>query len=163
MVTILTTLMITSTIFIWTNHPMSAGMTLMAHALLIALMSGTMSNNLWYSYILFIIMIGGLLVLFIYMTSVASNEKFKISFSIMFMIVAATMWTTKNQEFLHMSNKTMEMLSFNSNWINQMSMSKYLNNPLNLWVISMIVYLLLALIAVAKITNIKYGPLRSKT
>jgi len=45
-------------------------------ATIICLIRGTIYRRFWFSYILFIIIIGGMLVLFIYITRLASNEIF---------------------------------------------------------------------------------------
>jgi NADH-ubiquinone oxidoreductase chain 6 len=63
-------------IFIVLNHPISLGLVLIAHTLLISVVTGVVGGHFWFSYILFLVFLGGVLVLFIYITSLASNEKF---------------------------------------------------------------------------------------
>nr|YP_009327764.1 NADH dehydrogenase subunit 6 [Asymmetricata circumdata]APB92615.1 NADH dehydrogenase subunit 6 [Asymmetricata circumdata] len=153
-------LMITLTItFMMTTHPLSMGFILLSQTLLVAMWTGSLSLNFWYSYILFIVMVGGMLVLFIYMTSVASNEKFSfsklfmltISIGILLSIIILLMQLLSNNSYFDMN---LEMTTF------KFSLNKYLMTPMMLMSLTIIIYLFIALIAVCKITNIKYGPLR---
>nr|YP_009727430.1 NADH dehydrogenase subunit 6 [Diamesus osculans]QIA46744.1 NADH dehydrogenase subunit 6 [Diamesus osculans] len=149
--------------FIFMSHPLSMGLILLSQTILIALMSGIISLNFWFSYILFLIMIGGMLVLFIYMTSVASNEKFKFSLSLMIMNLILLIFSVP---LLFMDNMIIYMNNLNYENINNeelfLSLSKYFNFPSSIILIMMMMYLFITLIAVVKITNISYGPLRQK-
>nr|YP_009995477.1 NADH dehydrogenase subunit 6 [Ochthebius scopuli]QNP09932.1 NADH dehydrogenase subunit 6 [Ochthebius scopuli] len=149
--------------FMFMMHPLSMGLTLLMQTILITLITGFMNFNFWFSYILFLIMIGGMLVLFIYMTSIASNEKFK--FNIKLMILLSFMMIG-NMIIYMMIDKNLIMLN-NSNFnintnINYLMMSKFYNTPSNKIMFMMIIYLLITLIAVVKITDFKSGPLRQK-
>nr|APX40301.1 NADH dehydrogenase subunit 6 [Sphaeroderma rubidum] len=153
-----------SFMFIFMNHPLSCGLILLTQTILIALASGLMNYHFWYSYILFLIMVGGMLILFIYMTSIASNEKFKFNnkllmMTMMMFIIMLSLFFIDNT-YLNLFNK-MENLTMN-NTINALSMIKYFNFPNYLISISMIIYLFLTLIAVVKITKFSYGSLRQK-
>nr|ALO70747.1 NADH deshydrogenase subunit 6 [Neobisnius villosulus] len=153
-----------SFLFIFLNHPLSMGVILLIQVTLIALISGSLSINFWFSYILFLIMVGGMLVLFIYMTSIASNEKFNFSNLLMLsllIIFFSGMWGS-----LMIDQKMFSMMKFsskfNDNYLFFMNLSKFFNYPSNLILFLLIVYLFITLIAVVKITNIKFGPLRQK-
>nr|AXS64929.1 NADH dehydrogenase subunit 6 [Elateroidea sp. 7 KM-2017] len=152
--------------FMFLSHPLSMGFILMIQAMLIAMITGMMSHNFWFSYILFIIMIGGMLVLFIYMTSVASNEKFLYSnkLAVMMMTTVSFMMMTLiiDSFFSFQMSTNLDMMLTENNPMFQLSLMKYINLPSNWIMISMIIYLLVTLIAVVKITNITYGPLRQK-
>nr|UYI30635.1 NADH dehydrogenase subunit 6 [Aquatica sp. q XF-2022] len=142
------------------SHPLSMGMILLIQTLLIAMWIGSLSMNFWYSYILFIIMVGGMLILFIYMTSVASNEKFKLS-KISFILIIPIMSTLllKDKLIPNMNSMNIDILIKNK-FLFTMSLNKFLMYPMILMSMTVIIYLLIALIAVSKITNIKSGPLR---
>nr|ALO71212.1 NADH deshydrogenase subunit 6 [Thinonoma atra] len=152
-------------LFLFMKHPMTMGLTLLIQTILIALITGLLNNNFWFSYILFLIMIGGLLVLFIYMTSIASNEMFSYSsktFLTMlgfFMIMLMTMFIM-DPYFINMN------FIYNESWNNinnlNFNLIKYFNYPSILMIFFMIIYLFITLIAVVKITKIEYGPLRQK-
>nr|QRV62391.1 NADH dehydrogenase subunit 6 [Deronectes doriae] len=170
--TILMLNMTLSIIFLFLNHPMSMGLILMSQTISITLMTGFLSYSMWFSYILFLIMIGGMLILFMYMTSLASNEKFKFSSKILMMTLIMisiillmimlmdfsminSMFKTSNS--IEMINKLITLKNENS-----YSMNSMYNKPNYMITITMINYLFLTLIAVVKITKFNYGPLRQK-
>nr|YP_009971692.1 NADH dehydrogenase subunit 6 [Hymaea magna]QNG56376.1 NADH dehydrogenase subunit 6 [Hymaea magna] len=163
---ILSSMWIMSILFIFMNHPLSFGLILLIQTFLISILSGVMSFNFWFSYIIFLIMVGGMLVLFMYMTSIASNEKFKFSSKlfILFMSSILISFITFMLDYYFMNsmifNETIINQNFKMNYL--FSMNKYINNPSNMIFYMMIIYLFITLIAVVKITNINYGPLRQK-
>nr|YP_010282301.1 NADH dehydrogenase subunit 6 [Layahima valida]UHA57015.1 NADH dehydrogenase subunit 6 [Layahima valida]UHM24964.1 NADH dehydrogenase subunit 6 [Layahima valida] len=158
--------MIMSLNFIQIKHPLAMGLMLLIQTIIISLACGLFTYSYWFAYILFLIMLGGMLVLFIYVTSLASNELFSFSmkslfmsifmFSLMMITLLLTdnlMLMTNNLEMINMSPE--KMLSEN-----ELNLIKLYNNPTMNITIMMINYLLLTLIVVVKITNINYGPLR---
>nr|AML25564.1 NADH dehydrogenase subunit 6 [Anobiinae sp. BMNH 1274383] len=150
-------------IMIFMKHPMSMGMTLLFQTIIITMITGIMNQNFWFSYILFLIMVGGMLILFTYMTSIASNEKFKFSNKFMYYSLMAftliTLFLIFNNNDL-LINMFMNKESLISTFKFSFMLSKFLNFPFNLLMYMMILYLLITLIIVVKITNIKIGPLR---
>nr|YP_009045949.1 NADH dehydrogenase subunit 6 [Triops australiensis]CDR98445.1 NADH dehydrogenase subunit 6 [Triops australiensis] len=150
-----------SMLFMFMNHPMSMGLSLMVQSLLICLLSGSLFLNYWFSYTLFLIFLGGLLVLFIYISSLASNEMFQSStklilfLSLMFLMIFI-MSNLLNEE------TWMNLDSFN--WASNMS---YKNFFINIYsdtnfqlVLFMMIYLLLCLLVVVNITKFDKSPLR---
>nr|QGA74000.1 NADH dehydrogenase subunit 6 [Cryptocephalus flavolimbatus] len=140
------------------NHPLTLGFILLVQTLMIALLTGIMSLNFWSSYIIFIIMIGGLLILFIYMTSVASNEKFKFSFKLlsmmMFMFTFVMLMCLYLDKFLITFNmKMIETFSIQENMNLSLFLNKFIHFPYNMIYTIMVVYLLITLIAVVKMTT----------
>nr|YP_009185915.1 NADH dehydrogenase subunit 6 [Oxypoda acuminata]ALO70812.1 NADH dehydrogenase subunit 6 [Oxypoda acuminata] len=155
--------LILSSCFLFLNHPMTLGMTLLLQTIIISMITGMLNMNFWFSYILFLIMIGGLLVLFIYMTSIASNEMFNYSNKIMLIILFLVM--TCMMIYMCFDNFMINMLySYKENILlmKNMSLIKFFNYPSMLMVFFMIIYLFITLIAVVKITKIESGPLRQK-
>nr|YP_009646731.1 NADH dehydrogenase subunit 6 [Gonioctena intermedia]APM86026.1 NADH dehydrogenase subunit 6 [Gonioctena intermedia]AVX29551.1 NADH dehydrogenase subunit 6 [Gonioctena intermedia]AVX29564.1 NADH dehydrogenase subunit 6 [Gonioctena intermedia] len=159
-------IMMMSIIFLFLNHPLSFGLILLLQSILISSITGFMNFNFWFSYILFLIMVGGMLVLFIYMTSIASDEKFKFSFKTMMLILIMLMISFMllfmdnfYYSFLYKMFDSMNQNDFKNNYL---SMNKYINFPNNFIMFMMIMYLFITLIMVVKITNIHYGPLRQK-
>nr|YP_010743885.1 NADH dehydrogenase subunit 6 [Polythlipta liquidalis]WET30825.1 NADH dehydrogenase subunit 6 [Polythlipta liquidalis] len=166
-------IIIFSFMMLFLNHPLSMGMMILLQTLLTCLMSGIMLSTYWFSYILFLTFLGGLLVLFIYISSIASNEIFKISFWLKMLLLFFIMniiiisminynnlnWMNLNINNLEMNNFFNMFLFFNNE--NKINLSKLYNNQTFLMMMMMIIYLFITLIAVIKITNIFYGPLRS--
>nr|APX40327.1 NADH dehydrogenase subunit 6 [Altica ericeti] len=151
--------------FLFVSHPLTNGCILLIQTILIALLSGLLNLNFWYSYMIFLIMIGGLLILFIYMTSIASNEKFKFNnmISIFMLLTILSIFIIYFMNFLYFDMaQIQEMKNFFLQKFFQTSMLKYLNYPNNLIFMMMIIYLFITLIAVMKIIHFSYGPLRQK-
>nr|QZI85896.1 NADH dehydrogenase subunit 6 [Agapanthia amurensis] len=165
MIFIMTSLMI-SFIFIFLFHPLSLGLGLLLQTIIISLITGLLSFNYWYSYILFLIMIGGMLVLFIYMTSVASNEKFKFSKKLFLLSLSFIFFTSPgfifDSYYINKMTKNYDLMCQNEEIDFILSLSKFINWPFNMIFFMMIIYLLITLIMVVKITTIEYGPLRQK-
>nr|YP_009048419.1 NADH dehydrogenase subunit 6 [Melanargia asiatica]YP_010528787.1 NADH dehydrogenase subunit 6 [Melanargia meridionalis]AHH92994.1 NADH dehydrogenase subunit 6 [Melanargia asiatica]UXW65909.1 NADH dehydrogenase subunit 6 [Melanargia meridionalis] len=153
------------------NHPISMGLLILLQTLLTCLLLGMLINSYWFSYILFLVFLGGLLVLFIYVSSVASNELLNMYFTskslILFwiLIMSFSFLLNNNLNWLNFSFNedminfiNMFLISYNENNIN---LYKLYNEQTYLLMIMMIIYLFITLIAVVKITNIFFGPLRS--
>nr|AKF78365.1 NADH dehydrogenase subunit 6 [Nothancyla verreauxi] len=151
--------------FIQTKHPLAMGLNLLIQTILISLLCGFMSYTYWFSYMLFLIMLGGMLVLFLYVTSLASNELFNFNMtsliSIIMIMMIFIMLLVFNDKFMWLINN-LEMINFNmiNNFENENNLIKLYNNPTMNITLMMIIYLFLTLIIVVKITNINYGPLR---
>nr|APX40587.1 NADH dehydrogenase subunit 6 [Cryptocephalus rufipes] len=164
--TLLTLLILTTSILAClVNHPLTLGFVLLLQTIVIALLTGFMSLNFWPSYIIFIIMIGGLLILFIYMTSVASNEKFKFSLKLLLSIILTSLLSMVlvlflDKFFMAQKIKTTEIFSIMEKINPQLFLNKFINFPHNLIYLMMVIYLLITLIAVVKITSKSKGTLR---
>nr|QIV24780.1 NADH dehydrogenase subunit 6 [Agrianome spinicollis] len=152
--------------FMFLSHPLSLGLILLMQTLMISIITGMMNYNFWFSYILFLIMVGGMLILFIYMTSVASNEKFKLSPKIALMVLSMALISAPvmltDKVFTNMYNFMYELSNQNLLSENSLSLSKFMNMPTNFNLALIILYLLITLIMVVKITSIQHGPLRQK-
>nr|YP_009232204.1 NADH dehydrogenase subunit 6 [Rhynchocinetes durbanensis]AMA20516.1 NADH dehydrogenase subunit 6 [Rhynchocinetes durbanensis] len=75
------TISILSILFSQTTHPLALGVILIAECLLICLITSLTTMSPWFSYILFLIYMGALLVLFMYVATLASNEMFSFSWT----------------------------------------------------------------------------------
>nr|YP_009935693.1 NADH dehydrogenase subunit 6 [Macrosoma conifera]QNS38636.1 NADH dehydrogenase subunit 6 [Macrosoma conifera] len=166
-------IMMISIFMYFMNHPLSLGLMIMIQTFLTCLLSGMLINTYWFSYILFLIFIGGLLVLFIYVSSIASNEKFKISIfnnimltmMIFFICVFSSFFFINKLNWMNFSlnyemNKFFNMFLFFNNE-NKINLSKLYNKQTYLMMMMMMIYLFISLVAIVKITNIFFGPLRS--
>nr|YP_010305127.1 NADH dehydrogenase subunit 6 [Imosca coreana]ULR87033.1 NADH dehydrogenase subunit 6 [Imosca coreana] len=165
-------LIIISIMMLFLNNPLSMGMMILTQTLLTCLLSGMMIKTYWFSYILFLTFLGGLLVLFIYVSSIASNEMFNSSFNLKYTMMSSIIILFMLQ-FFFFSNISWMNLSNNSDMNNFMNLSMFFNNEnkinLNklynnqnfLLMMMLVIYLFITLISVVKITNIFYGPIRS--
>nr|UAV89248.1 NADH dehydrogenase subunit 6 [Trithemis aurora] len=152
-------MMSNSLLFSSMSHPMNMGITLLVQTLMMCMLMGLMSYSSWFSYILFLVFLGGMLVLFIYMTSIASNEMFKkSSYLITFLFMFLIMFTF----IIMFMDEFMIVITSNQDLQNNMKMfmSPLYNNPTSIITIFMVMYLFLTLIVIVYITKSNKGPLR---
>nr|WMQ78016.1 NADH dehydrogenase subunit 6 [Spatalia doerriesi] len=161
-----------SILMFFLKTPLSMGFSILLQTILTCLLSGMLIKTYWFSYILFLTFIGGLLVLFIYISSIASNELFNINiitklFIILCIILILFMqyFFMNNLMWMNLSNNSdMNNFFYYMNMINnenKFNLSKLYNNQTFLLMMMLIIYLFITLIAVVKITNIFYGPIRA--
>nr|AGO28127.1 NADH dehydrogenase subunit 6 [Polytoxus fuscovittatus] len=139
--------------FVLLVNPMSMGFVLLVQTIMIAIMIGWMNSNFFMSYILIISIFSGMLVLFMYMSSVASNEKFQSSlkFVFMFFLLFNMMKFNVNPPF----NDSIMLNEMN------MGMSNLFNDDY-MMMLFLVTYLFFTMIIVSFIVNIWEGPLRMK-
>lgn len=147
------------------------GFSLIIQTILVCLISGLTSKTFWFSYILFLIFIGGILILFIYISSLSSNEKISFSLNtfkkiiipfifLIFLIIFKDKFYLRNLNNSETNNLNDFIFLINENYLN---LTKLYDTPNNIITIILVIYLLLSLIVVVKITNSFIGPLRQKT
>lgn len=158
-------------LILFINHPLAIGLILLTQTIIICLITGITLKTFWFSYVLFLIFLGGLLVLFIYVTSLASNEIFKLSkkFLIAFIIIffpalIFILFSDKIDFLINFATPDSSPTSFIPTYRveNSLILNKLFNYPINIFSILLIIYLFLALVAAVKITNVFEGPLRPK-
>nr|YP_009433267.1 NADH dehydrogenase subunit 6 [Phymata americana]AGO27997.1 NADH dehydrogenase subunit 6 [Phymata americana] len=166
MMTMMISSMIMSLIFTTLKHPLSMGLMLIMQTIMVAIMTGLSLNMFWFSYVLLMMMLSGALVLFIYMASVASNEKFKTPWTTI--LITMPIWATASMYYTLMdqmeSSKiwSTKMISSSSSEIYPNLLSLF--NNLNLIItIFLAMYLFLTMIVVTFVVNVTEGPLRSKS
>nr|AHN85836.1 NADH dehydrogenase subunit 6 [Chilo auricilius] len=162
-----------SLIMMFIYHPLSMVLMILIQTLFTCLISGMIISTYWFSYILFITFLGGLLVMFIYISSIASNEMFKFSLNMIYFIIIFTMIiqflinnNMNNLNWLNFTNNNNDMTNFYNLFMffnneNKINLSKLYDNQTYLMMMMMIIYLFITLIAIVKITDIFYGPIRS--
>nr|APT41508.1 NADH dehydrogenase subunit 6 [Nyssomyia flaviscutellata] len=160
----------TTMMFMTMSHPLALGLMLLIQTLLVALTIGLMMKTFWFSYILFLTFMGGMLVLFIYVTSLASNEMFSLSSKmivtfLIFMSFLMIIMMILDKSIINQYIYNTEMMEFfNMKFLfkeNFLNLNKFYNFPTNLIMLMMIIYLLLTLIVIVKITSFNTGPLRT--
>nr|YP_010962596.1 NADH dehydrogenase subunit 6 [Euphausia crystallorophias]WNI01992.1 NADH dehydrogenase subunit 6 [Euphausia crystallorophias] len=156
----------TSILFTRLVHPLAMGLALLFQTILICCTTGLSNLSFWFSYILFLIFLGGMLVLFIYVTSLASNEMFKPSI-ISFMAIASISITggllLLCDPMMLSQSTLLKMSSFikDTCYSTDLELVATIYNSTNMnMTIFMVFYLLLTLIVVVKVTGNFFGPLR---
>nr|YP_009749700.1 NADH dehydrogenase subunit 6 [Sinolapotamon patellifer]QII91834.1 NADH dehydrogenase subunit 6 [Sinolapotamon patellifer] len=153
-----------SIIFTRMMHPLAMGLNLLTQTIIISFSSGLTTYSFWFSYILFLIFLGGMLVLFIYVASLASNEIFLPSFfltffTLIFVMLMILLFFLLDPIFISVFS------NLPNSSINNFSSTTYItswifNTPSMYFTIFIISYLLLVLLVVVKIINLYKGPLR---
>nr|YP_009343041.1 NADH dehydrogenase subunit 6 [Cambarus robustus]APS87268.1 NADH dehydrogenase subunit 6 [Cambarus robustus]UZC55681.1 NADH dehydrogenase subunit 6 [Cambarus robustus] len=157
-----------SILFTRLTHPLSMGLTLLTQTLIICISSGLSNNSLWFSYILFLIFLGGMLVLFIYVASLASNEMFEVSpntmplLALLMISVSSLLFFIDPLLIYSKYSMSSSSLLFPYKFSNTpFLISTIYNFSSMLFTLFIIMYLLLTLFAVVKIINVYSSPLRT--
>nr|YP_009346078.1 NADH dehydrogenase subunit 6 [Ogadenus brumpti]AMX74050.1 NADH dehydrogenase subunit 6 [Ogadenus brumpti]AMX74063.1 NADH dehydrogenase subunit 6 [Ogadenus brumpti] len=137
--------LIISVLFIMATHPFSMLITLVMMTMLIASFIYMCMKSLWFSFILILLILGGMLVLFVYITSLAPNKKFKIKKWFIFFLFPIFLLEQKQPSFFPISAKNIFQFNFNHN---------------SFLLIFITIYLLMTLLAVMKMINSSLAPLR---
>nr|YP_009694033.1 NADH dehydrogenase subunit 6 [Amphinemura longispina]QEI04301.1 NADH dehydrogenase subunit 6 [Amphinemura longispina] len=158
-----------SILFTQMTHPLAMGLMLLTQTVSISILAGLLTQSFWFSYILFLVFLGGLLVLFIYVTSLASNEMFTLSLTTAAPLMIGSGMLVAICIFLDTSLLITEVSNFESYNMTcttlfqeeaTNSLTKLYNTSTSLITLTLVMYLFLTLIAVVKITKITQGPLR---
>nr|YP_010596819.1 NADH dehydrogenase subunit 6 [Stenocephus fraxini]WAK85078.1 NADH dehydrogenase subunit 6 [Stenocephus fraxini] len=162
-------------LIIMSIHPVTLMLLLILFSLLVSMKIKFIYSNFWFSYMLFLAMIGGVLIMFLYLTSTASNEKIKINlsylililftmFCMLIMFMSITLYYDLYSMSLTMNNNINMNQNFfltTNNWSNMMSY-KSLNMFNDTYKMSLMImmYLLFTLYTLMKLCMKMYGPLR---
>nr|WRY72497.1 NADH dehydrogenase subunit 6 [Yangida basnetti] len=148
-------MIITSSSTLIMNNPMSMGLTLLVQTMMMILLMNKMLSSSWFVMITFMMMIGGLLIMFMYMSSIASNEKFKLNVNWTLMMVIMIIITDE----MMLENQINELLDVSFKEFN-LSLTKIYNIKSMTLTILLVMYLLLTMISVTKLVKHHKGPLR---
>merc|ERR1712212_1032302 len=131
-------------------HPISLGLVLIFYSLLIGV-ARIMIRAPWFFYLLVLVFLGGVIILIIYISTLAANEKFRAPTSfrvlILIFIIIGASFTIISYNY---RNKT----SFNINIV--INLYEYSNGSLSIFLIT---YLLITMICVVKLVKFEKGPL----
>ncbi|KAG8338751.1 NADH dehydrogenase subunit 6 (mitochondrion) [Homalodisca vitripennis] len=142
------------------KNPMSMGMMLIVQTLFMCMLMNKMMITTWFMMITFLMMIGGLMILFMYMSSIASNEKFKLNMN---MTLTMIIFIIISDEMMN-ENQVMDKLELSeNNPMEKISMIKLYNEKSMIITMIMVMFLLLTMISTTKIVKLHEGPLRKKT
>nr|YP_009502264.1 NADH dehydrogenase subunit 6 [Blastopsylla occidentalis]AWU48867.1 NADH dehydrogenase subunit 6 [Blastopsylla occidentalis] len=139
-------------------NPLSLGFLILMQTIVTCLLSRILSNSSWMSMTLFLVMVGGLMIVFIYMTSISSNEVFlfpKLKFSLQIIVIWILILN------LNFKNNFNNDSLFNMDIFNKEFYKIFL--PLNTQSsIFSFLYLLFTLMIIVYLMEMNKGPLRKK-
>nr|YP_009731690.1 NADH dehydrogenase subunit 6 [Anchistus australis]QHR79564.1 NADH dehydrogenase subunit 6 [Anchistus australis] len=159
-----------SLLFFFFTHPLTMALGLVTQAFLVSILVASFAPTPWFSYILFLIFMGAVMVLFIYIAALAANDMFVFpNYWTYFLILVfamiigvSTYQFTVNSSSSFISKKsTWNSYSLEqSNWISeQINVYAPINQPLTILVVW---FLLLTLLVAATISASDFKPLMSK-
>nr|UPX88769.1 NADH dehydrogenase subunit 6 [Ernodes articularis] len=164
-------MMIITMFILQINQPLIITILIIFMNLTLSMLLGMMNSSMWFSYIMFLIFISGLLILFIYISSLASNKTYqsKLKFFLMNMFLSLMimlfMFYINKSNLNYMFNTeiySMNMNLFNLNYENNFNLNKIFNKLSMIISIILMNYLLYTMIISIKIININKGPMRMK-
>nr|AHA85000.1 NADH dehydrogenase subunit 6 [Lunella aff. cinerea STW-2013] len=142
-------------------QPLSLGLCIMIFSAVASIFLG-MAMSSWYSYVLFLVYVGGLLVMFAYVSALAPNNFFSsLKSVVLFLLVFILIFLMLS--FLYTPDPKFLI------WVDQLSLSKksfssgemIINPSESSVVIFLGIILLINLLAVVKVCYYQQGPLRS--
>nr|YP_009407028.1 NADH dehydrogenase subunit 6 [Typhlatya dzilamensis]ASA39577.1 NADH dehydrogenase subunit 6 [Typhlatya dzilamensis] len=155
-----------SIVFTKITHPLAMGAILLIQTSIIAFLMTFVLKTTWFSYILFLIFLGAMLVLFIYVASLAPNEPLYLSYLMILIIFISTFLSMiiiildpvllSHSFFLENTTPHLTLPSTPTT----SSLSPMYNPTAMKMTLFLILYLLLTLVVVVKITATHFGPLR---
>nr|AHA52522.1 NADH dehydrogenase subunit 6 [Eumacrocentrus sp. QL-2013] len=151
-------------------HPLILSLLLTLYTIILVMKLNYLNNLYWYSYILYLIMVGGILILFMYLTSISNNEllylnkKYYMNFMIkMMLILFIYLMMIK-----YMKSLNFLMLNYHQDILNIMKINKeFMLDYKNLYMkinmdimIYMILYLFFIMVISVLICMKNFMPLR---
>nr|QJD22453.1 NADH dehydrogenase subunit 6 [Haustorioides koreanus] len=152
--------LLSSLLFMSLNTPLSMGITVILLSFFVAVMMALLMPTTWFSFLLLMVFLSGMMVLFVYVASLASNELFVWDYVSVFLLVSLSAL------FVGMSRKVycpgVSGMDFSLNNISSFMVYKMYSPHLYYFTLLLIVYLLVVLIVVVKNATISESPLRAK-
>nr|BBN79995.1 NADH dehydrogenase subunit 6 [Grandidierella rubroantennata] len=148
-------------IFIFSEHLLVMNFSLMLTSMFYSFILYHQMLTTWMAYILMMVFLSGMMVIFIYMTSLSSNEPFNFSPYMMIIMVFFNLlfpFFIFKKNFLLMENSN---LLLNTNFPFSLEMV-YKTYSVTSWELTLclIIYLFVTLIVSVKISSMKSGPLK---
>nr|YP_009158197.1 NADH dehydrogenase subunit 6 [Pomacea maculata]AKN78482.1 NADH dehydrogenase subunit 6 [Pomacea occulta]ART65958.1 NADH dehydrogenase subunit 6 [Pomacea maculata] len=142
------------------TQPLSLGLIIMLSTLLMCLLAGLFFSS-WYAYILFLIYVGGLLVMFIYVATLMPNMLFMNNGYLTFFFVSQILLMWGFSSYISKSLKMTNYNDFTSSSMSKLYGLELISPSLISVFIGLSIVLLLNLIVVVKICYYYYGSLRT--
>nr|CCI71921.1 NADH dehydrogenase subunit 6 [Metacrangonyx longipes] len=149
-------------IFFYSWHPLFMGVMIALQSVLVALIIYIFNSTPWFSYLLFMIFLSGMMIILIYVSSLASNLTMKYFF------LELSSITTFMVLFLFFANYYSDKNYFYDNSVNFSNLpnlivfsSSVYSKYMYLFTVLLICYLLMILILVVKNSLFTKGPLRA--
>nr|DAZ91353.1 TPA_asm: ND6 [Gammarus chevreuxi] len=154
-----------STLFIFSKTPLMMAMIIIAQAVMVSFITFMFLPTSWFSFILFMVFVSAMMIIFVYVSSLASNDFFTSTGpSVALSLVASLALTV----LFFLSPALPALTPYSESTLTDLGLASVtaykLYAPYILLVtLFLIIYLLVALIVVAKNSSTKKGALRAST
>nr|YP_009739790.1 NADH dehydrogenase subunit 6 [Stygobromus pizzinii]QIC54402.1 NADH dehydrogenase subunit 6 [Stygobromus pizzinii] len=158
-------IIMTTFLFIFLWHPLTMTAVIIFQSLVIAVNLYMYTQTSWFTYILIMTFLSGMMIIFAYISSIVPNETitkmpFFIGTSIiMTAMIMLALFLTDHMSFIFLNMPLNMSVLYN---LSTATIFKIFKSNTNIMAIILISYLLIVLIMVVKITAFNKGPLRVK-
>nr|BBN80008.1 NADH dehydrogenase subunit 6 [Grandidierella fasciata] len=154
-------ILLTFFIFVFSEHLLVMNFSLMLTSVFYSVILYHQMLTTWMAYILMMVFLSGMMVIFIYMTSLSSNEPFNFppyTLVILGVLSAGLPLLVMKSSFLLLENSS-KLLNFNSSFSLE---AVYKSYSFTSWELTfcLIVYLFVTLVVTVKISSMKSAPLK---
>nr|QQQ88669.1 NADH dehydrogenase subunit 6 [Hyalella cajasi] len=141
------------------SSPLGMGVIVIIFSFFISLSMSLICATSWFSLLLFMLFLSGMMIIFMYVCSLASNEAYYYSFGAAYVVLGLLMLSLIGPEISGAATVSgLLLVEAKSSFL----MYKIYSFSIYLFAVVLIVYLLITLIAVVKISAVSEGPVRTK-
>nr|QQQ88643.1 NADH dehydrogenase subunit 6 [Hyalella cajasi] len=150
-----------TTVFLFSqmSSPLGMGAVVIIFSFFISLSMSLICTTSWFSLLLFMLFLSGMMIIFMYVCSLASNEAHYYSFGAVYAVLGLLMLSLIGSE-TSKATAVSGLLSIEAK--SSFLMYKIYSFSVYLFAVVLIIYLLITLIAVVKISVVSEGPVRTK-
>nr|QXU60446.1 NADH dehydrogenase subunit 6 [Acasta sulcata] len=156
--TMMIMMFVVNLIFLFMFHPLAMIFVLILQTMFISIAMYSMTQFPWFSYTLILVFLGGMLILFTYMSNIASNEMFKPNLKMLIPLTAVPIITFIMK--YPKQNLTSESKSLKTDSFSNLMIFKPFSEAIMPITLLMASYIILTLLTVVKISKMNQGPLR---
>nr|AXI98776.1 NADH dehydrogenase subunit 6 [Pseudoniphargus sp. 2-Canaries] len=154
---------ILSALFLMKSPPLFLSMMIISQTINLAIITALFTMSSWFSFMLLMIYLSGMMIIFIYVSSMASNELFYTNIKMLpSMLLGLTIITSIYLSWhSFLPSDSMSMLDLNLLQVSVFKTMKMYSKSLFMMTILLIIYLLMTMIVVVKNSSFSEGPMRS--
>ena len=145
-------------VFLFIFHPLAIIFVLIIQTILISTLIYSIVQFPWFSYTLILVFLGGILILFTYISNIASNEIFKPNLKVILPLILApfvTILITNSKQNISIERKIINSIQYTN-----LTIFKPFSETIIPLTLLIALYIILTLLTVVKIRKISQGPLR---
>nr|WCB99526.1 NADH dehydrogenase subunit 6 [Meteorus sp. 1 XHS-2023a] len=94
-------------------HPLALSLLLLIYSVVLIIKMNYMNMSYWYSYVLFLLMVGGVMILILYLTGISNNELFNLNMNYYYMFFLKLVFIYFLMYFMLKKNNLTNLINFN--------------------------------------------------